>query len=54
MDFFPPIYCRILNKLTPDNFEKLSREVINHACANSNKEIKKGAILLVRKLFAVN
>ena len=39
----------ILNKLTPDNFEKLSREVIHHACTNNSKEIKKGAILLVSR-----
>ena len=41
--FFPSI----LNKLTPDNFEKLSREFIHHAC-NSSREIRKGAIVLVR------
>ena len=38
--------CRILNKLTPDNFEKLSFELARHAGIN-NKEILKGAILLV-------
>lgn len=40
------LVCRILNKLTPDNFEKLSFELARHAGIN-NKEILKGAILLV-------
>ncbi len=39
--------CSILNKLTPDNFEKLSRELIHHAAGS--REIRKGAILLVRR-----
>lgn len=39
-------FYRILNKLTPDNFEKLSLELARHAGIN-NKEILKGAILLV-------
>ena len=41
---------RILNKLTPDNFEKLSFELARHAGIN-NKEILKGAIFLVSTLF---
>jgi hypothetical protein len=44
--------CRILNKLTPDNFEKLSFELARHAGIN-NKEILKGAILLVSVACAV-
>lgn len=48
---FVPL-CRILNKLTPDNFEKLSFELARHAGIN-NKEILKGAILLVSVACAV-
>ena len=44
--FTKSVLVRILNKLTPDNFEKLSFELAHHAGIN-NKEILKGAILLV-------
>ena len=44
---------RILNKLTPDNFEKLSFELARHAGIN-NKEILKGAILLVSFTCSIN
>ena len=37
----------ILNKLTPDNFERLCYELTHHI-SFPNKEILKGAILLVR------
>ena len=43
--------CSILNKLTPDNFEKLSRELVHHAAGSS--EIRKGAMLLVRRVGLV-
>ena len=46
------LVCRILNKLTPDNFDKLSFELARHAGIN-NKEILKGAILLVSFARAV-
>ena len=39
-------HCSILNKLTPDNFEKLSLGVTHHA-GIGNKDTLKGIILLV-------
>ena len=49
---FITLVHRILNKLTPDNFEKLSFELARHAGIN-NKEILKGAILLVSLICIV-
>lgn len=42
------IYCiaSILNKLTPDNFERLSIDLCN-VIRRNNKEVLKGSILLV-------
>lgn len=36
----------ILNKLTPDNFDKLSKE-LSHYISGNDKDVLKGAILLV-------
>ena len=43
------VYCvvfSLLNKLTPDNFDKLSLELIHHVDVNS-ANILKGTIILV-------
>ncbi len=40
------LVCRILNKITPDNFDKLSYELTQLPAVNS-KEALKGVILLV-------
>lgn len=37
----------ILNKLTPDNFSRLSQELVYLASASNDREKLKGAILLV-------
>ena len=44
--FLSPLSYSILNKLTPDNFERLCYELTHHINF-PNKEILKGAILLV-------
>ena len=38
--------CSILNKLTPDNFERLINELMHHAGVSSRDTLK-GTILLV-------
>lgn len=37
----------ILNKLTPDNFDRLSRELVHLASSSNDREKLKGSILLV-------
>jgi translation initiation factor 4G len=40
------LICSILNKLTPDNFDKLSNQLAQYI-AGSNREVLSGAILLI-------
>ena len=39
--------CSILNKLTPDNFDRLSQELLHLASSSNDRDKLKGAILLV-------
>ena len=50
LDIFPH---SILNKLTPDNFGRLSRELVHLASSSNDRNKLKGAILLVSQYMLI-